>query len=90
MPPIVVSKKIDVVHRAYAFRCIAKRNGGVVPSQAVWGGAATRDLEMRSSKKAAFCAPTACERSHCFFPFWRDEFRKMDHHGRKTMFRGLI
>ena len=50
----------------------------------------TRDLGVQSSKKAAFCAPTAYERSHCFFAFWRYEIRKMDQNRRRTMFRGLI
>ena len=45
---------------------------------------------MRSSKKAPFWAPTGYERSHCFFPFWRSEIRKMGQLHHKTMFDSLI
>ena len=50
----------------------------------------TRNLGVRSSKKAPFWAPTAHERIHCFSPFWRSEIRKMDQPHHKTMFHGLI
>ena len=50
----------------------------------------TRNLGVQSSKTAPLWAPTTCERSHCFFPFWRYEIRKMDQHCHKTMFHSLI
>ena len=90
MPPIVFLKKNSCRAQSLASLLHAKRNGGVVPSQGVWGGGTTRNLGVRSSKKAQFWAPTAYERSHCFFPFWRSQIRKMDQPHHKTMFHNLI